>query len=181
MDTTIHMNRDLTVAHGTSRGRDTYGYGIVTLHDYISGKKFKTIGGGYDMHGTVLGEWFEDCLKTNTFLRQAFAKGVKKALKEYPNERLYGMNMKTRKGKDGWIKARLIKEILNQEFHLDGGCGSRCIEEFITMAGLKLKSNYIRATRKGAYDQFTGWTVSVDPKGVYARVCKKAGQNLYLD
>lgn len=181
MDTSIHMNRTLSMTVGTSRGQDTYGYTIVTLIDGLTGEKFRAMGGGYDMRGTVLGEWFTHCLKTNTFLRQAFAKGVAKMLKEYPEDRLYGLNMKTRKGTEGWVKARLNREILNSEFHLDGACGTNLIEEFIKCTGLNIKGQYIRATTRRGTDKFTGWYVSVDPKGLYAKVCQKAGQNLYLD
>lgn len=39
-----------------SKARDTYGYNIMTL--YVDGKKVASCnGGGYDMKGTVLGNW----------------------------------------------------------------------------------------------------------------------------
>ena len=41
-----------------SRGRDTYGYNMVTLSSN-TGKKFRAMGGGYDMHGQVLGEYVQ--------------------------------------------------------------------------------------------------------------------------
>ena len=181
MDTSVHMNRTLAVNFGTSRGQDTYGYSIVTLTDGLTGEKCRAIGGGYDLIGTVFGEWLQHCLKTNTFLRQAFAKGVAQELKKYPDDRLYGLNMKTRKGKDGWVKAKLNREILNGDFHLDGGCGCNLMEQFAKMCGLNVKSLYIRAETRRGTDKFIGWDITVDPKGIYAKVCQKAGQNLYLD
>ena len=45
----------LAYREGVSRGRDTYGYTIVTLTD-PNGKRFSTNGGGYDMLGTVTAE-----------------------------------------------------------------------------------------------------------------------------
>ena len=50
----------LDLSWTTSKARDTYGYNIARLDDSISGKRYKTCGGGYDMVGTVLGEWFQD-------------------------------------------------------------------------------------------------------------------------
>jgi len=42
-----------------SKGRDTYGYNICSL--WIQGKKVASCnGGGYDMQGTVLGNWLGD-------------------------------------------------------------------------------------------------------------------------
>lgn len=49
----------LDIAWATSRGRDTYGYNICRLDDDITGRRFRTCGGGYDMVGTVFGEWLE--------------------------------------------------------------------------------------------------------------------------
>lgn len=55
--------RMLKITVGTSRGRETYGYNIVTLTDTKTGKKYRTCGGGYDMTGTVLAEWMGDVLQ----------------------------------------------------------------------------------------------------------------------
>lgn len=47
--------KHLIITHTKSRARDTYGYNVITLWD---GKDhFKACGGGYDMIGTVLGDW----------------------------------------------------------------------------------------------------------------------------
>lgn len=50
----------LEVKWSISRGRDTYGYNIVTLTDTTTGKRYRCMGGGYDMTGTVFGQWLED-------------------------------------------------------------------------------------------------------------------------
>ena len=52
------MNDTILFSYGVSRGRDTYGYNIVTLSSN-AGKKFRAMGGGYDMHGQVLGEYVQ--------------------------------------------------------------------------------------------------------------------------
>lgn len=62
------MSRDtLQLKYGVSRGRNTYGYRIISL--YVNGKKAHSCnGGGYSMDGTVLGQYlgsnFKEKLKT---------------------------------------------------------------------------------------------------------------------
>lgn len=54
---------ELTVTWTVSRGRDTYGYNIVTLRergDVVA----RCNGGGYDMRGTVFADWLEKRLST---------------------------------------------------------------------------------------------------------------------
>tara|TARA_R100001129_G_scaffold168959_1_gene137427 strand:- start:3199 stop:3609 length:411 start_codon:yes stop_codon:yes gene_type:complete len=48
----------LKYTYGTSRARNSYGYNIVGLK--VDGIRVaRTCGGGYDMQGTVLGDWVE--------------------------------------------------------------------------------------------------------------------------
>lgn len=54
MTDTVHS---LRVNWSVSRGRDTEGYNIVTLTDEDTGRRQRTLGGGYDMVGTVFGDW----------------------------------------------------------------------------------------------------------------------------
>lgn len=50
------MNHELRITYGTSRGAESYGYGLVQLFE--RGKKVaSTCGGGYDMRGTVFADW----------------------------------------------------------------------------------------------------------------------------
>ena len=55
------MKFNLKIRWGTSRGRDTYGYTTCSLFETQGGWANKKIascnGGGYDMKGTVLGDW----------------------------------------------------------------------------------------------------------------------------
>ena len=53
---TMTKTHQLKITHGTSRARDTEGYPTVTLTDE-QGRRFKCMGGGYDMFGTVLAQW----------------------------------------------------------------------------------------------------------------------------
>lgn len=50
----------LEISWAISRGQDTAGCNICRLDDSISGKRYRTMGGGYDMIGTVVADWFED-------------------------------------------------------------------------------------------------------------------------
>lgn len=51
----------LTIKWGTSRGRDSYGYTTCSL--YENGRKIAACnGGGYDMRGTVIGDWMTNRL-----------------------------------------------------------------------------------------------------------------------
>jgi hypothetical protein len=50
----------LSITWAVSRGRDTYGYNICRLDDRNNGKRYRTNGGGYDMIGTVFGDWLAD-------------------------------------------------------------------------------------------------------------------------
>lgn len=54
------MIRNLSLKWTVSRGRDTYGYNIVTLTDQSTGKKYRTNGGNYDMQGVVFSRWMDD-------------------------------------------------------------------------------------------------------------------------
>lgn len=57
MSTTTTATHVLRLKWTTSRGRDTYGWNIVTLRDETTGTRFRANGGGYDMTGTVFGNW----------------------------------------------------------------------------------------------------------------------------
>ena len=59
MNATATRTHVLRLTYGTSRGRETYGWNVVTLKDETDGTRARTTGGGYDMTGTVFGEWLE--------------------------------------------------------------------------------------------------------------------------
>ena len=51
----------MKISHlSVSRGKDTYGYTICRLDDREAGKRYRCKGGGYDMLGTVFGDWLQD-------------------------------------------------------------------------------------------------------------------------
>lgn len=51
------MQNFLSISWSVSRGQETYGYNICRLDDCNTGERFRTIGGGYDMVGTVAAQW----------------------------------------------------------------------------------------------------------------------------
>ena len=57
------MSEYLTIKWTVSRARDTYGFNVCTLTD-TRGRKARCNGGGYDMTGTVVGDylgaWYQD-------------------------------------------------------------------------------------------------------------------------
>ena len=59
-NTTTPFRDRLEVKWSVSRGRDTYGYNICRIN--TANKSYKTMGGGYDMVGTVLGDYLSDLL-----------------------------------------------------------------------------------------------------------------------
>lgn len=52
-----HLGETITIRWGTSRGQDTYGYTTCSLRNSRGNKIAACNGGGYDMRGTVLGDW----------------------------------------------------------------------------------------------------------------------------
>jgi hypothetical protein len=112
----------LSISWAISRGRDTYGYNICRLDDNVTKHRFRCLGGGYDMIGTVLGEWFEatyqDKLKdlvTSIEMVDAgyAAKGYKKSVKG-----LYGLTERP----DGTVI-------------LEGSCGQSSMQTIIEACG----------------------------------------------
>lgn len=105
-----------------SKARDTYGYNICTLKD--GEKKYRCSGGGYDMEGTVFGEW----LWANH--KDKIIEIITPRINEF-----YGF-------KDG-------KEYCQPgKFWLDGSCGLDCMIKIAKAIGLSVERDY-RKSLKG--------------------------------
>lgn len=107
-----------------SKARDSYGYNRVTALDLETGKKYVTVGGGYDMVGTVIAnlieDKFQDKLKNlNPYYIFSTAEGVK----------LVG---------GGFYGLTLIKD--KNHMVINGACGLSAVEHIIEAIGLKLKT-----------------------------------------
>ena len=115
----------LKISWSVSRGRDTYGYNICRLDDGDSGKRFRCSGGGYDLVGTVFGEWLQE---THQAQLQAFFVANQDKLTKYGStQRLthpdhYGAFV-----------------MPNGSIHLDGACGSSSMRAIAEAIGLEIQ------------------------------------------
>lgn len=133
----------LSLSWSVSRGQDTYGYNICRLDSRDSGKRYKCMGGGYDMIGTVFGEWL--VAEHQEALQALFAK--------YPAEP-YALT--------GWT---VIKEFYGMfkeadgNIRLDGGCGIESMIRIAEATGLEVEREY-QKTGRNRGNTF-GWFVCV--------------------
>lgn len=122
----------LTFKTTVSRGRDTYGYNIVSL--YVDGKKETSCnGGGYDMHGTALAMYIE---------REYQSRLLSIADRAYTTtEEGAGLGWTREKNEDGLYGMTLrIPKCGMHSIELDGGCGITSIERIAKAAGITLTS-----------------------------------------
>jgi hypothetical protein len=120
----------LTISWSISRGRDTYGYNICRLDSRQSGKRYKTTGGGYDMIGTVFGDWLEseyqrelvELVAGLPLVDCGYTVAGYKRVKEDINPRFYGLTVKP----DGSVS-------------LDGACGHSCMVRIAEAIGLEVQ------------------------------------------
>ena len=131
----------LSLTWGISKGRDTYGYNILTLRDE-HGHKYRTMGGGYDMTGTVLGDWLESnyqdrLMKIRSRAHSTWMKSRRFKYNKKQNA-LYGMRYS--KTTNGVV--------------LDGACGESCMVAIAKAIGLSIK--YTTAGRRNTH---TGYII----------------------
>lgn len=125
--------KHLALSWTVSRARDTYGYNVCRLED--GQKVYRADGGGYDMTGTVFGEWLADAYQDRL---------LKIARRAYYVSN--GEGVKAREGEQAsmrWVgtpgKPKVTPGLLYGMYHypkekrvsLDGGCG---IESMLTIA-----------------------------------------------
>lgn len=127
----------LTENWTTSRGQDTYGYNLCTLTDTRTGKRYRTCGGGYDMAGTVFGNWLADVHQTALLALVASRSAdlvdcgyQVSGYRKLPD--LYGLTVRP----DGRVE-------------LDGACGLRCMEDIAKAIGLTVEQFGQRTRRNG--------------------------------
>lgn len=136
----------LALSWSVSRGRDTYGYNICRLDDTSTGNRFKCMGGGYDMRGTVFGEWLAANYQPDLLALKDRANYTSTAAGEFiPANRedsLYGM-------------AYLEND---NRISLDGACGLECMIRIAEAIGLEVERDYIAKGRRRG--ETVGWYVS---------------------
>lgn len=126
---------NVQIKRSISRGRDTYGYNIITA--VCNGKSYRTLGGGYDMIGTVLGDWFEtehqeDLTALVTTLQLEHYVGTTKHVPKY-----YGLFVRD-----------------DNSVYIDGACGISCVLEIIRACGYKTQTC---SDRNGRTESFLVW------------------------
>lgn len=119
----------LELSWSTSKARDTCGYNIARLDDSISGKRYKTCGGGYDMIGTVLANWFQDQYQPKLIeLVNANADKLEVYSTTCPDwQKIQGLS---------GLTYRQGKAIL------DGGCGVESILRIIEACGFEVQRSH---------------------------------------
>lgn len=128
----------LSISWSVSRGQDTYGYNICRLDSYNTGKRYRCIGGGYDMIGTVFGDWLEDEYQER--LHKFFA--TQEKTEGYSNvKNFYGARIRD----DGSVS-------------LDGACGIDCMIRIAEAIGIEVEREYKSKGRNRG--ETTGWFVS---------------------
>lgn len=142
------MSRYLEIKWSISKAADSYGYNRVTLLDSTSGKKFAAVGGGYDMLGTVFGDWIEANYQPELLTLQCNAATIwnsaskKQTRSEKPNFyehcdrplsecKLYGMSF----------------YLIENKISIDGSCGLDSMKQIAHCLGLEIEDIYSRATR----------------------------------
>lgn len=125
-----------------SRGRDTYGYNICTL--YVDGvKTAKCNGGGYDLQGTVLGEFIQNKYQTELMKikKKAGGKLIVETEGKWSNPssegELYGM------------KYVIDQKRKTETIQLDGACGFDSMRKIIKALNLELTYMQKMSERNG--------------------------------
>lgn len=117
----------LDLSWSISKGRETYGYNIARLDDATTKKRFKCMGGGYDMIGTCFGNWLAETYQERLLAIKEKAFRVWSAQLDKhvdTSESLYGMTHYS------------DKNVID----LDGGCGIQSMIKIAEAIGLEVQS-----------------------------------------
>lgn len=134
---------NVQISWAVSRGRDSYGYNICRADSYVLGQRFKTIGGGYDMIGTVIGKYIQTRFQTELL---KLVSDNQENSKPYVNEwfqlsNFYGLTFRPSENR----------------VSLDGGCGIESMLKIAVALGLEVQRTH---NRKGHTDGYIFCEVS---------------------
>ena len=135
----------LVLSWSVSKGRATYGYNICRLDDRNNGKRFLCMGGGYDMIGTVFGEWLQENYQEKLQEIKARSHYITDENGTGSNPRsdsLYGMRWKT-----------------DNTISLDGACGIESMTRIAEAIGLEVERDYIKKGKRRG--ETVGWYVQL--------------------
>ena len=111
----------ITIKRGVSRGRDTYGYNIVTAVSNV--KSYRCMGGGYDMLGTVMGDWFEAEHQAELVALASSKKMEKNSFGHLSSSDLLGLFVRP-----------------NGTAYIDGAFGIGCVNAIIRACGYEIET-----------------------------------------
>lgn len=134
----------LSLSWSVSRGRDTYGYNICRLDDRNNGQRFKCMGGGYDLVGTVFGQWLETYYQVELCglnIHAAYFHSKSEGHKANPNSKYYGMTY----------------HVDDNRISLDGACGLEGMIRIAEAIGLEVERDYIAKGRRRG--EAIGWFI----------------------
>lgn len=136
----------LSLSWSVSRGKETYGYNICRLDDLQKGERFKCMGGGYDMLGTVFASWLVANYADRLLAlkdRAHYILPVGAAPRSNPREdSFYGLT---------YIEA-------DDRVNIDGACGIDCVQKIAREIGLEIEREYITKGRRRG--DTIGWFIS---------------------
>ena len=142
----MNKMKRLALSWSVSRGRDTHGYNICRLDDTSTGDRFKCMGGGYDMTGTVFGEWLAATYQPELLAlkdRASYVFPLEGAPRPANREiSFYGMGYHEK----------------GERVSLDGACGLDCMIRIAEAIGLEVERDYIANGRRRG--ETVGWYVS---------------------
>lgn len=133
----------VSISWGISRGRDTYGYNICRAVSRQSGKTYRTIGGGYDMVGTVISDWF--AAEHQKELQALY-------VREYMKFKAYSQT-----GHHCHCELYGLFARLDGSLYMDGGTGIDCMLRIIEACGYEVQRQYNPRTKSKAT---TGYLIS---------------------
>lgn len=146
----------ITISWAISKGRETYGQNICRLDVRSTNDRYKTLGGGYDMIGSVVGTWLQKHYQTRLVEISSRARlhytrdhtsGSLKNRENKSADALYGMSSYlTPKNKTG-------NELENTVL-INGSCGINSVTAIALSIGVSISSV---ANRKG---HLTGFMVT---------------------
>lgn len=170
------INCFLSFSRSESRAGDTYGYPIIKITHSGTGKVYRSLGAGYDCHGTNLGHYIMDTVREVPQALEALADGVYKEIQA--GEGIpYGLFLRNREKvqKDGkYIASKVRKAIREGDYYLDGGCGDSCMKRIAKLIGIKIVDQYQRAATRRGTDKFLGCKVELIPEGLLVKLMAKA-------
>ena len=133
----------LSISWSVSRGRDTYGYNICRLDSRNTGKRYKCSGGGYDMVGTVFGDW----------LAAEHQERLKQWANNQPSEDA-GYAVKGYKKMPGFSGVTIDPD---GTVSCDGACGIESMLRIAEACGLEVQREYQKTGRNRG--RTLGWLV----------------------